>query len=74
MKYPQSSLAGFTLIYVVGIILGMVIAISQVFPTEILLIEGLSHLLILVIWGFFFLPQSMKEEAGKLIKSWKKNL
>ncbi|MDR9403811.1 MAG: hypothetical protein RI580_10260 [Halothece sp. Uz-M2-17] len=69
MKYPQSSLAGFTFIYVVGIILGMVIAISQVFPTEILLIEGLSHLLILVIWGFFFLPQSMKEEAGNRIQT-----
>ena len=69
MQYPQSSLAGFTFIYVVGIILGMVIAISQVFSTEILLIEGLSHLLILVIWGFFFIPQSLKEEAGNRIQT-----
>lgn len=69
MQYPQSSLAGFTFIYVVGIILGMVIAISQSFSTEILLIEGLSHLLILVIWGFFLLPQALKEEAGNRIQT-----
>lgn len=69
MPYSQSSLAGFTFVYVVGIILGMVIAISQVFSTEILLIEGLSHLLILVIWGFFFIPQSLKEEAGNRIQT-----
>ncbi len=69
MQYPQSSLAGFTFIYVVGIILGMVIAISQVFSSEILLIEGLSHLLVLVIWGFFFIPQSLKEEAGNRIQT-----
>ncbi|NBD16282.1 MAG: hypothetical protein GVY04_09075 [Cyanobacteria bacterium] len=69
MRYPQSSLAGFTFIYVLGIILGMVIAISQVFSTEILLIEGLSHLLILVLWGFFFIPQSLKEEAGNRIQT-----
>jgi len=69
MQYPQSSLAGFTFIYVVGIILGMIIAISQVFSTEILLIEGLSHLLVLVIWGFFFIPQSLKEEAGNRIQT-----
>ncbi|NBD32342.1 MAG: hypothetical protein GVY17_05065 [Cyanobacteria bacterium] len=69
MQYPQSSLAGFTFIYVLGIILGMVIAISQIFSTEILLIEGLSHLLILVIWGFFFLPHSLKEEAGNRIQT-----
>ncbi|AFZ42593.1 hypothetical protein PCC7418_0359 [Halothece sp. PCC 7418] len=69
MQYPQSSLAGFTFIYVLGILLGMVIAISQVFSTEILLIEGLSHLFILVIWGFFFLPQSQKEEAGNRIQT-----
>jgi len=69
MRYPQSSLAGFTFIYVLGIILGMVIAISQVFSTEILLIVGLSHLLILVVWGFFFIPQSLKEEAGNRIQT-----
>jgi len=69
MRYPQSSLAGFTFIYVLGIILGMIIAISQVFSTEILLIEGLSHLLILVVWGFFFIPQSLKEEAGNRIQT-----
>lgn len=69
MQYPQSSLAGFTFIYVVGIILGMVIAISQFFSNEILLIQGLSHLLILVIWGFFFIPQSLKEEAGNRIQT-----
>jgi len=69
MPYSHSSLAGFTLIYGVGIILGMVIAISQIFPTEILLIEGLSHLLVLVVWGFFFLPQSLKEEAGNRIQT-----
>ena len=69
MQYPQSSLAGFTFIYVLGIILGMITAISQIFPTEILLIEGLSHLLILVVWGFFFIPQSLKEEAGNRIQT-----
>ncbi len=69
MQYPQSSLAGFTLIYVLGIILGMVIAVSKVFSNEILLIEGLSHLLILVIWGFFLIPQSLKEEAGNRIQT-----
>ncbi|MFP4132746.1 MAG: hypothetical protein ACLFQP_00995 [Halothece sp.] len=69
MQYPKSSLAGFTFIYVLGIILGMIIAISQVVPTEFLLIVGLSHLLILVVWGFFFIPQSLKEEAGNRIQT-----
>lgn len=69
MQYSQSSLAGFTFIYILGIILGMILAISQEFSTEILLIEGLSHLLILVVWGFFLIPQSQKEEAGNRIQT-----
>lgn len=69
MQYPKSSLAGFTFVYVLGIILGMIIAISQVIPTEFLLIVGLSHLLILVVWGFFLIPQSLKEEAGNRIQT-----
>ena len=69
MQSSQSSLAGFTFIYVLGIIGGMILAISQVFSAEILLIEGLSHLLILVIWGFFLIPNSQKEEAGNRIQT-----
>jgi methyl-accepting chemotaxis protein len=69
MQYSKYSLASFTLIYVSGIILGMVIAISQVFSTEILLLAGLSHLLILVILGFFFVPLPLKEEAGNRIQT-----
>ncbi|AFZ50848.1 hypothetical protein [Dactylococcopsis salina] len=69
MQPSQSSLAGFTFIYVLGIIGGMILAISQVFSAEILLIEGLSHLLILVVWGFFLIPNSQKEEAGNRIQT-----
>jgi len=69
MSYSQSNLTTFTVIYVLGIILGIVIAISQLVATEYLLIVGLTHLLILVVWGFFWIPRSLKEQVGNRIQT-----
>ncbi len=62
-------LAGFSLFYVFGIVMGVAIALTDLFPGEFLLVVGLAHLLLLVVWGLFFLPRSLKAGAGERVQT-----
>ncbi len=67
MQYSQPHLS-FTISYILGIIVGIVIAISQLLPSEALPIFGLAHLLFLVCFGFI-MPHSIKEQVGNRIQT-----
>lgn len=62
-------LAGFSLFYVFGIVVGVVVALADLFPSEFLLVVGLAHLLLLVVWGLFLIPRPLKVAAGERVQT-----
>ncbi|MEO0946620.1 MAG: hypothetical protein AAFY11_00445 [Cyanobacteria bacterium J06641_5] len=60
---------GFSLFYVFGVVVGVVVALTDLFPSEFLLVVGLTHLLLLVIWGLLLLPRSLKQAAGERVQT-----
>lgn len=60
---------GFSLFYVFGVVVGVVVALTDLFPSEFLLVVGLTHLLLLVLWGLLLLPRSLKLAAGERVQT-----
>ena len=60
---------GFSLFYVFGVVVGVVVALTDLFPSEFLLVVGLTHLLLLVVWGLLLLPRSLKQGAGERVQT-----
>lgn len=60
---------GFSLFYAFGIVVGVIVALTELFPSEFLLVVGLTHLLLLVVWGLLLLPRSLKQAAGERVQT-----
>jgi len=60
---------GFSLFYVFGVVVGVIVALTDLFPSEFLLVVGLTHLLLLVLWGLLLLPRSLKLAAGERVQT-----